>query len=81
MTGWNGDELMGAEAYLQETANDPDSIEVRRCTRPVLTRTDCWTSTCQVRERNAFNALVLNRVIFSVGRDEHIILSRYVTVE
>lgn len=69
---WDG-ELMGAERVLAETANDPDSIDVERCTQPVLTSDDCWTTTCNVRGRNAFGALVLNRYRFSVGARNTII--------
>jgi len=52
--------------YLQQTANDPDSIEVPRCTPPVLTR-NCWESRCLVRGRNAFGALVLNAYTVNIA--------------
>lgn len=65
--GWDG-ELVGAERYLRQTAHDPGSIDVENCTRPILTRRNCWQVRCQVRGRNAFGAMVLNSVIFSVGR-------------
>lgn len=66
--GWDG-ELVGAESYMKRTAHDPDSIDVENCTQPVLTRRFCWVSRCQVRGRNAFGAMVLNTVAFSVGRN------------
>ena len=65
--GWDG-ELVGAERYMRQTAHDPGSIDVEHCSTPQLTRRNCWVSTCQVRGRNAFGAMVLNSVTFSVGR-------------
>lgn len=55
---WDG-ELVGLERVLKETANDPDSIDVEKCTNPKLTTTHCWVSTCNVRGKNAFGALIL----------------------
>lgn len=73
ISAWDG-ELVGAERYLAASAHDPDSIDVEHCTNPVLTRA-CWVTTCEVRGRNAFGMRVLNRVRFSVGRDNHILAS------
>jgi hypothetical protein len=70
--GWDG-ELIGSEQYVQRTAHDPESIDVENCTQPVLTRQLCWTSVCDVRGRNAFGAMVLNRLRFSVGRNNSIL--------
>ena len=70
--GWDG-ELIGSEAYMQRTAHDPDSIDVENCTVPILTRQLCWTTVCQVRGRNAFGAMVMNHIRFSVGRDRVIL--------
>lgn len=72
MSPWDG-ELVGAETYVGQTAHDPDSIDVERCTVPVLTREDCWSTTCQVRGRNAFGALVLNRMRFNVAAHNRIL--------
>jgi hypothetical protein len=70
--GWDG-ELIGSEAYMRRTAHDPGSIDVENCSSPILTRRQCWLSVCQVRGRNAFGAMVLNRVRFSVGRGNTIL--------
>lgn len=73
---WDG-ELVGSENYLRRSAHDPDSIDVERCTPPVLVnRVQCWVTRCQVRGRNAFGAQVLNIVEFSVGRDNRILGDR-----
>jgi len=57
---------MGAKEYLQRTANDPDSIEVTNCSDPVVKLGTCWSVVCDVRGKNAFNAKVLNRIVFTV---------------
>lgn len=75
LSAWDG-ELVGSERVLAENANDPDSIDVERCTTPVLTRDDCWATTCQVRGRNAFGGLVLNHVRFSVAAHGRILSYR-----
>lgn len=62
-------ELIGSESYVAQTAHDPDSIDVENCTPPALGR-QCWESTCDVRGRNAFGAMVLNRMTFVVVRGE-----------
>lgn len=73
LSAWDG-ELVGSERYLAASAHDPGSIDVEHCTNPVLTRA-CWITTCEVRGRNAFGMRVLNRVRFSVGRENHILAS------
>lgn len=65
--GFDG-ELVGAERFVARAAHDPDSVDVENCTPPVLTTDACWISVCDVRAKNAFGALVLNRYRFSVGR-------------
>lgn len=62
---WDG-ELIGSESFLQRGAHDPGSIDVEHCTRPQLTNR-CWVSTCDVRGRNAFGALVLNEYEFIIA--------------
>jgi len=69
---WDG-ELVGSERYIRRTAHDPDSVDVGHCTTPVLTRRECWVSVCEVRGRNAFGAVVMHRVRFSVGRQNEIL--------
>jgi hypothetical protein len=68
ISGWDG-ELIGAESYIAQGAHDPDSIDVENCTRPVLSKDNCWVTACSVRGKNAFGALVHNRMAFSVGRN------------
>lgn len=52
--------LAGIEVDLRQTAHDPDSIDVARCSVPELTARDCWITECAVRGRNGFGALILN---------------------
>jgi hypothetical protein len=65
--GWDG-ECIGLERAVKETANDPDSIDVEACSDPRLTREHCWVTTCNVRGRNAFGALILLRKTFSMSK-------------
>jgi hypothetical protein len=60
---WDG-AIIGFETAVERTAHDPDSIDVENCAVPQLTRGDCWVSECSVRGRNAFGAMVLNRIRF-----------------
>jgi hypothetical protein len=64
VSGWDGS-LIGLESALKETANDPDSIDVKNCTQPLLSSENCWVSTCDVRGKNAFGAKILKRMTFS----------------
>lgn len=64
---WDG-ELVGLEAHIEETANDPDSIDVENCTEPRLHKKLCWVSECSVRGKNAFGALILRRMQFAYAR-------------
>ncbi len=66
-SGWDG-EIVGLEAHIKQTANDPDSIDVENCTLPQLTEKHCWVSTCNVRGKNAFNALILLRKTYSFSK-------------
>lgn len=65
--GWDGG-LSAVESYMQKLAHDPDSIDDEDCTMPVLT-TACWRTSCTVRGKNAFGALIANRQTFYLGRD------------
>lgn len=58
--GFDG-EVAGLESTIARTAHDPDSIDVENCTKPQLTTDNCWQFTCDVRGKNAFGALILNR--------------------
>jgi hypothetical protein len=60
VSAWDG-EVPGLEQALRETANDPDSIDVEKCTEPQLTTDNCWAITCNVRGKNAFGGLILLR--------------------
>lgn len=68
--GWDG-ELLGAEHFIARSAHDPDSIDVENCTTPALAvnRNHCWLSTCDVLGRNAFGAMIRNRMQFEVSHD------------
>lgn len=60
LSAWDG-EVIGLESQLRESANDPDSIDVEKCTDPQLTTDNCWVVTCNVRGKNGFGALILLR--------------------
>lgn len=62
-------ELAGAANAVRNVAHDPDSVDVARCTDPALTER-CWVSTCNVRAKNTFGALVLQRMVFHVDKSE-----------
>lgn len=64
---WDG-EVPAARVHVERTAHDADSIEVKNCTVPQLTNKFCWITTCDVRGKNVFGAMVLNRVRFSIGK-------------
>lgn len=64
LSPWDG-EVVGLEDHLKETANDPSSIDVEKCTIPVMTEKHCWVSSCNVRGKNAFGALILLRKTYS----------------
>lgn len=68
-SAWDG-ELIGSESFIRQAANDPDSIDVERCSLPTLDRRRCWETTCDVLGRNAFGAMVRNRYRFTVVRGE-----------
>jgi len=56
------------ESKIEESAHDPDSIDVSNCTRPVLSKDNCWVSTCDVRGKNAFGALTLQKQTWSYSK-------------
>lgn len=66
-SSWDG-EVLEVTFAVKKVAHDPDSIEVESCTPPVLSKKDCWVTTCNVRGKNAFGALVLNQKTFSVSK-------------
>jgi len=59
-------EVIGSEAFLAKAANDPDSVDVENCFEPVMSQEMCWTTVCDVRQKNAFGAMMLSRVRFYV---------------
>jgi hypothetical protein len=67
LSAWDG-EVIGLERHIKETANDPDSIDVEKCTPPRMTDKRCWVSTCNVRGKNAFGALILLRKTYSFSK-------------
>jgi hypothetical protein len=64
---WDG-EVIGLESALKKTAHDPDSIDVENCTTPVLTGKVCWVFICDVRGKNMFGAMILQRRKFSFSK-------------
>ncbi len=67
LSPWDG-EVIGLERHIKETANDPDSIDAEKCTNPVMTEKHCWVSTCNVRGKNGFGALILLRKTYSFSK-------------
>lgn len=72
---WDG-ELQGSEAYVRQSAHDPDSVDVENCTRPTLTVRHCWVSQCTVRGNNALGFPVAHRMEFWVGADNRYLGAR-----
>lgn len=64
---WDG-EIVGLERHLKEAAHDPSSIDVENCTLPVMTEERCWVSTCNVRGKNMFGAMILRRIRYSFSK-------------
>jgi hypothetical protein len=46
--------------HFKRSAHDPGSIDSENCTVPVLTE-GCWKTSCIVRGKNAFGAMVANQ--------------------
>lgn len=67
VSSWDG-EVIGLESALKDTAHDPDSIDVEKCTNPILTTGSCWRVTCDVRGKNAFGAMIRQRRTFSYSK-------------
>ena len=67
VSSWDGAPV-GLESAIKKIANDPDSIDVSDCTTPVLSKDNCWVSTCNVRGKNGFGALILLRQTWSYSK-------------
>jgi len=67
ISSWDG-AWTGLESTIKESANDPSSIDVSNCTQPILTKDKCWLSTCNVRGKNGFGALILQRQTWSYSK-------------
>jgi hypothetical protein len=66
-SGWDN-EIIGLESYIEKGAHDPSSIDVENCSNPELTAKDCWHFQCNVRGKNAFGAMVLQRLSFRYNK-------------
>jgi hypothetical protein len=66
-SAWDG-ECGNIESALKRVAHDPGSIDVENCTDPVLYGDQCWVTTCDVRGKNAFGALIRQRKRFSISQ-------------
>lgn len=64
ISAWDGS-IIGLERAFGEVAHDPDSVEISECTKPRMSD-NCWLTTCKVRAKNGFGALVLQRYRFAV---------------
>jgi hypothetical protein len=53
---------------LEATANDPDSIKIVQCSEPVLSEKACWRTSCDIRGKNAFGALILQEKFYSFSK-------------
>lgn len=65
--GWDG-ECVGIASAVKRVAHDPGSIDIENCTDPVLTKDQCWVTTCDVRGKNMFGAMILQRKSFSISK-------------
>jgi cell division protein FtsB len=65
--GWDG-ECIGTEPAFKRVAHDPSDVDVENCSQPVLTKDDCWHSTCTVIARNGFGARVRQRYVFRFSK-------------
>jgi hypothetical protein len=65
-SAWDG-EIAEVTLTVRQVAHDPDSIDVKNCTPPLLSKKDCWVTTCDVRGKNAFGAFVLSQRTFSIS--------------
>ena len=54
--------------FLKKLSGDPDSVQVRDCTAPMMVPDHCWVSSCNIRGQNAFGAVVLRRMMISYGK-------------
>lgn len=66
-SSWDG-KIVEVKMALTYSAHDPDSIEVTDCTDPTMSEENCWVTTCRVRGKNIFGALVLNENTFSISK-------------
>lgn len=64
---WDGG-IIAVDSFMKQSAHDPSSIDSENCTVPRLTN-KCWETSCTVRGKNAFGALVANRYTFYIGKD------------
>jgi hypothetical protein len=67
LSAWDG-EVIGLEHHIKQTAHDPSSIDVENRTEPRFSDKNCWVSTCDVRGKNAFGALILQRHTYSFSK-------------
>ncbi len=67
VSAWDGG-ISAVDRFMELTAHDPKSINSENCTTPVLTDI-CWKTTCTVRGKNAFGALIANTYTFYLKAD------------
>lgn len=63
-SGWDGS-YYEVKSYLKRVANDPDSIEIDRCTAVYHTKNG-WLVGCDYRGRNAFGGLIRQSNWFTI---------------
>lgn len=64
-SAWDGT-YHEVERYLKSVANDPDSIEMNRCTKAVYSE-EGWIVACEFFGRNAFNAKLRKQAWFTIN--------------
>jgi len=64
---WDGG-IVAVDSFMKQSAHDRKSIDSENCTTPVLTD-NCWKTTCTVRGKNAFGALIANTYTFYLAAD------------
>jgi hypothetical protein len=66
-SAWDN-EIYDVTSAVEAAAHDPDSIDVENCTPPRLSSKNCWVTTCDIRGKNMFGAMILNRKSFSISK-------------
>lgn len=67
-SGWDGS-YYAVKKYLEDVANDPDSIKIKGCTKPLADKKRGWIVGCEFYGKNAFGATIKNARWFFIMHD------------